>query len=92
MPIKKGQKTLSGLVYFTRHQSYAMMACGLLCVLVFSRLFGMGSLWHGLMDEHFNRTVKNMVEEGCETFGYVLCLLATLWYLPSARKQRSAES
>ncbi|MBD2804559.1 hypothetical protein ID852_02510 [Xenorhabdus sp. 42] len=89
---KKGQKTLSGLVYFTRHQSYAMMACGLLCVLVFSRLFGMGSLWHGLMDEHFNRTVKNMVEEGCETFGYVLCLLATLWYLPSARKQRSAES
>ncbi|MBC8950517.1 MULTISPECIES: hypothetical protein [Xenorhabdus] len=85
---KNGWQTLSGLVYFTRHQSYSMMVCGLLCVLVFSRLFGMGALWQGLMDEHFNRTVKNMVEEGCEMLGYALCFIATLWYLPSARKQR----
>ncbi|MDX7988180.1 hypothetical protein FE392_12695 [Xenorhabdus sp. 12] len=86
----KGNQSLSGLVHFTRHQSYSMMVCGLLCVLVFSRLFGMGSLWQGLMDEHFNRTVKNMVEEGCEMLGYALCLIATLWYLSSARKQRIA--
>ncbi|WP_244967928.1 hypothetical protein ACNFJN_09725 [Xenorhabdus budapestensis] len=85
------QKTLVGLVYFTRHQSYGMMVCGLLCVLVFSRLFGMGALWQGLMDEHFNRTVKNIVEEGCEMLGYVLCLIATLWYLPAARQQRMAD-
>ncbi|PHM29134.1 hypothetical protein Xbud_00579 [Xenorhabdus budapestensis] len=85
------QKPLVGLVYFTRHQSYGMMVCGLLCVLVFSRLFGMGALWQGLMDEHFNRTVKNMVEEGCEMLGYVLCLIATLWYLPAARQQRMAD-
>ncbi|WP_426577490.1 hypothetical protein ACP179_04905 [Xenorhabdus stockiae] len=86
--VMQGSKTLVGLVHFTRHQSYSMMICGLLCVLVFSRLFGMGALWQELMDEHFNRTVKNMVEEGCEMLGYALCLIATFWYLPSARQQR----
>ncbi|AYA40439.1 hypothetical protein HZS38_08435 [Xenorhabdus nematophila] len=88
----KNKQSLFGLVHLTRHQSYSMMVCGLLCVLVFSRLFGIGVLWQGLMDEHFNRTVKNMVEEGCEMLGYAQCLIATLWYLPSARKQRSTEN
>ncbi|MDR0219081.1 MAG: hypothetical protein LBI71_09405 [Enterobacteriaceae bacterium] len=50
----------------------------------------MGVLWRGLIDEHFYRIVKNIVEEGCEMLGYAFCLIATLWYLPAARKQRQA--
>ncbi|RAW91322.1 hypothetical protein [Photorhabdus laumondii] len=84
----KGRDTLAGLVHFTRHQSYSMMVAGILCVLVFSRLFGMGELWKGLMLEHFDRTAKNMVEEGCELLGYCLCLISTFWYLPDAIKFR----
>ncbi|KAA1186788.1 hypothetical protein [Photorhabdus heterorhabditis] len=86
--VRRGKDTLVGLAHFARHQSYGMMAAGILCVLVFSRLFGMGELWQGLMQEHFDRTAKNMVEEGCELLGYCLCLISTFWYLPDAIKLR----
>ncbi|TDB63124.1 hypothetical protein [Photorhabdus khanii] len=86
--VYRGRVTLVGLTHFARHQSYGMMVSGILCVLVFSRLFGMGVLWQGLMLEDFDRTVKNVVEEGCEALGYYLCLIATFWYLPDAIKFR----
>lgn len=73
--------TVKGLVHFVTHPSYGMMCAGLLCILVFSRLFGMNSLWHMLMLDGYNRVVKNMVEEGCELLGYAFCLIAALGYL-----------
>lgn len=73
--------TLRGMAHFFSHPSYGMMWSGLLCILVFSRLFGMHLLWQGLMLDGYNRVVKNMVEEGCELLGYALCLLATASYL-----------
>ncbi|CAI2410783.1 Uncharacterised protein [Serratia ficaria] len=75
--------TLRGLLYFTTHPGYGMMCAGLLCILVFSRLFGMNALWQELMLEGYNRVVKNMVEEGCELMGYAFCLVATLDYMKS---------
>lgn len=73
--------TVRGLAYFVTHPAYGMMCAGLLCILVFSRLFGMSALWQTLMLDGYNRVVKNMVEEGCELLGYGLCLLATLSYM-----------
>ncbi|CAI1664427.1 hypothetical protein [Serratia proteamaculans] len=73
--------TIQGLVHFVTHPSYGMMCAGLLCILVFSRLFGMNLLWQTLMLDGYNRVVKNMVEEGCELLGYTFCLIATLSYL-----------
>ncbi|HIE0651155.1 TPA: hypothetical protein ACXJNB_004314 [Serratia marcescens] len=73
--------TVRGLADFVTHPGYGMMCAGLLCILVFSRLFGMSALWQTLMLEGYNRVVKNMVEEGCELLGYGLCLLATLSYM-----------
>jgi hypothetical protein len=73
--------TARGLVYIVSHPGYGMMCAGLLCILVFSRLFGMSALWQTLMLDGYNRVVKNIVEEGCELLGYGLCLLATLSYL-----------
>lgn len=76
--------TVRGLAYFVTHPAYGMMCAGLLCILVFSRLFGMSALWQTLMLDGYNRVVKNMVEEGCELLGYGLCLLATLSYMKTA--------
>ncbi|URQ60839.1 hypothetical protein LQ939_00095 [Pantoea alhagi] len=73
--------TLSGLVHFLHHPSWNMMAAGLLTILIFSRLFGMHELWETLMLDGYNRTVKNMAEEGTELLGYSFCLLASLRYL-----------
>ncbi|OKB65810.1 hypothetical protein BHU62_15710 [Serratia marcescens] len=73
--------TVRGLAYVVTHPGYGMMCAGLLCILVFSRLFGMSALWQTLMLDGYNRVVKNMVEEGCELLGYGLCLLATASYM-----------
>lgn len=78
--------TLAGLVNFLRHPSWNMMAAGLLTILIFSRLFGMHELWERLMLDGYNRTVKNMAEEGTELLGYSFCLLASLRYLWDVRR------
>ncbi|MEX2977471.1 hypothetical protein AB4J97_11175 [Serratia fonticola] len=79
--LKELPATLRGLAHFFSHSSYGVMFSGLLCILVFSRLFGMQLLWHELLLDGYHRVVKNMVEEGCELFGYSLCLFATVGYL-----------
>lgn len=84
--------TVRGLAYFVTHPGYGMMCAGLLCILVFSRLFGMSALWQTLMLDGYNRVVKNMVEEGCELLGYGLCLLAALSYLKDALTSRKREA
>ncbi|HCT3489089.1 TPA: transporter [Klebsiella variicola] len=70
----------SQLAEYTRTPYYGMMISGLLAILVFSRLFGMHGLWYAVLDENYARVVKNTVEEGSESFGYMLCLTATLGY------------
>lgn len=52
---------------------YGILLSGLLAVLVFSRLFGMQVLWHDITEHGYMRVVKNAVEEGSESFGYMLC-------------------
>ena len=83
--IREGKKTLYGLTHFITHSSQGMLMAGLLSVLLFSRLFGMGILWEKLLGEDYNRTVKNMVEEGSELFGYTLCLISVIWYRYSSK-------
>lgn len=56
--IREGKKTLKGLIHFITHPSHGMLVAGLLCILLFSRLFGMGILWSKLLGEDYNRTVK----------------------------------
>ena len=66
------------LADYARTPSYGMMVAGLATVLIFSRLFGMSGLWHSILQDGYVRVVKNMVEEGVELFGYILCLAATI--------------
>lgn len=81
LALRTPAQILPGLATLLQHRSWQMMAAGLLAILVFSRLFGMHQLWQQLMLEGYNRVVKNMAEEGCELFGYTLCLIASLRYL-----------
>ncbi|WP_393947801.1 transporter [Kluyvera intermedia] len=66
------------LADYARTPSYGLMVAGLTTVLIFSRLFGMSVLWHDILQDGYVRVVKNMVEEGVELFGYILCLAATV--------------
>lgn len=84
-------RAVQQLVEYTRTPCWGIMLSGLLAVLVFSRLFGMGILWHNLLQDGYLRIVKNMVEEGTELFGYILCATATLVHLvDSNARQKKA--
>ncbi|NDL61939.1 hypothetical protein [Acerihabitans arboris] len=80
------KRALQGLAGYFRHPSYGLLCAGLLNVLVFSRLMGIGALWRSLLDEDYLRAIKNTVEEGSELFGYGLCLLATVSYARDKHK------
>lgn len=79
-PLINYRQTLKQLEDYTLAPWYGILISGLLAILVFSRLFGMQELWHAILDDGYVRTVKNVVEEGCESFGYMLCLTASLGY------------
>ncbi|MEH9126582.1 transporter [Klebsiella pneumoniae] len=67
LPLRHLRQTLSQLAEYTRTPYYGMM-------------FGMHGLWYAVLEENYARVVKNTVEEGSESFGYMLCLTATLGY------------
>jgi len=81
------RRTFAGLAYYFRHPGYGLVCAGLLSVLVFSRLMGMGGVWQTLPQDEYVRMVKNTVKEGSELFGYALCLPGTLLYVRDKRKK-----
>ena len=74
------ENTIATLAAFMKTRAFIFIFIGLLIVLVYSRLFGMGELWKAIMGIDFNRTVKNVVEEGSELWGYALVFWGTVKY------------
>ena len=71
----------------------AVMTVGLVLLLVYSRLFGMTSLWHGLLAEHYVRVFKNAAEECTELLGYTLIMASALAYAAQrVRERRKADA
>ncbi|QBY01776.1 hypothetical protein E2K80_14455 [Rhodophyticola sp. CCM32] len=59
-----------------RHTTFIFI--GLLLLLVFSRLFGTGSLWQAVMGAGYDPSVKTVVQEGLELLGYALITYGTV--------------
>lgn len=78
------RETLSGLAEFSARPSFGLIMSGL-AVLVFSRLFGMGFLWHGILHDGYARLAKTTVEEGLELLAYCISLGGTLDYYRNYR-------
>lgn len=72
---------LRGMARLMVSRAGLVMSIGLVVVLVYSRLLGMGLLWQGLLDEHYLKLIKNAIEESAELLGYVLILAASLAYV-----------
>jgi hypothetical protein len=74
---KNRAHTLDTLAAFTRTPAFGSLSTGL-GVLVFSRVFGMGDLWHLILDEGYARLAKTTVEEGIELLTYSMWLAASV--------------
>lgn len=68
----RGRSSVWGpLSDFIDTKPYYLMAFGLLVVVVFSRLFGSGSLiWKPAMGVQYSYLYKSVLQEGLELFGY----------------------
>lgn len=81
-------QTLSALAHFTRQASFTMIVAGL-GVLVFSRIFGMGTLWHHILQEGYQRLAKTTTEEGLELLAYCLFITGSLQHYVQQLKSRN---
>ncbi|MCH8544951.1 MAG: transporter [Alcanivorax sp.] len=72
--------------------SYYYLFFGLLMVLVFSRVFGSGSLlWDMVMGDQYNRDIKTVIQEGLELFGYVLMAFSAWYFFRDTRSQEGVQ-
>lgn len=76
--------TLRALAAFTKTPAFGTLSTAL-CVLVFSRVFGMGALWHLILNEGYARLAKTTVEEGIELLTYAMWLVASVGYVLQQR-------
>ncbi|ASM38684.1 MAG: hypothetical protein SPI03_04965 [Campylobacter sputorum] len=80
-------KLLNGFEYYKNLPYFGMMISGLLTILVFSRLFGTTMFWNLLLPNNYANIVKNIVQEGSEFFGYILCLFSSIYFMIKTRKK-----
>jgi hypothetical protein len=64
------------------------MLIGLLQLVIFSRLFGTGSLWEPVMGDSYQPGVKSIVQEGVELMSYALVLYGSALSCKSVFKSR----
>ena len=70
--------TISALACFVRWRYFPVLLVGIVIVLAYSRLFGMGILWDVLIPEEGSRMAKNAMEESSELLGYMFTLASAL--------------
>ncbi|MFA0413679.1 hypothetical protein AB4520_07695 [Vibrio renipiscarius] len=71
---KNGKQSVTQLAVILNAPSANLLILGLIMLLVYSRLMGMGGFWKDVMSEHYVRDVKSIVEEGTELLAY--CIIA----------------
>ena len=87
--LQQKQQTIDAFCLFVQSHNFISMCLGIGILFVFSRLFGMGSLWNGLQHNP-ERLVKNVAEEGTESLGYIIIFsLVLLIYLTLTLKKQA---
>ncbi|WP_445620851.1 hypothetical protein ACUN8C_03120 [Kushneria sp. Sum13] len=74
---------------YMQQMSFGLFLSGFVTVYVFSRLMGRGIFWEAVLKAQYIYEIKSTVEEGVETLGYALMLLAIVELWLWARRQMS---
>lgn len=78
------RQTIHTFAHFTLSRHFFSLCLGMTLLLVFSRLFGMGKFWHGILGtDDYNRMINRVVEEGLEVLGYTIIFYSSVGYLQS---------
>ena len=76
--VRNFKKNVAAFLEFTELRSSGAFFMGFLITYLFSRLFGKTALWISLLGDTYNRTAKNMAEEGIELLGYSIILISVI--------------
>ena len=76
---KHPQHLASSAALFKHSRAYINLLTGLTIILIFSRLFGSGSLWKEVMLDNYQHLYKTVIQEGLELFGYTFIFLGALY-------------
>lgn len=61
-------------------KSFAFLLSGIMVTFLFSRLYGKSELWMALMEDGYQRSVKNASEECVEVMGDILIFISSVEY------------
>ncbi len=86
LAFRPGRKsgTFEALAAFSRTPAFGGFSTAM-GSLVFSRIFGMGALWHLILDDGYARLAKTAVEEGIELLTYAMWFAVSIEYFLSQR-------
>ncbi|WP_456268175.1 hypothetical protein M1D97_13095 [Kushneria sp. AK178] len=88
--IRHRLRVLDECCRYMQQMSFGLFLSGMLTLYVFSRLMGRGIFWEAIMKAQYIYEIKSTVEEGIETLGYALMLLAIVELWLWARRQVTA--
>lgn len=71
---------------FSRTSAYCNILVGLVIILVFSRLYGSGTLWRDIMDDNYHHIYKTVIQEPLELFGYLFIFIGSLYQYKMVKK------
>lgn len=80
---KNIKQTMYTFAHFTQSRHFLSLSLGMALLLVFSRLFGMGHFWQGILGHGYDRLVKLVAEESLEVLGYTIIFYSAVGYLQS---------
>ena len=79
--VKHSENFISSVREFSQTNAYFNILVGLVIIMVFSRLFGSGTLWKDVMNDDYHHIYKTIIQEGLELFGYVFVFIGSFHQL-----------
>lgn len=68
--LKNKSTILQPLLTYSQTKKFTYIFIGFLIIIIFSRVFGTGSLWSNIMGDDYHHLYKTVIQEGLELFGY----------------------
>lgn len=69
---------LTSLLNFSTLRSFPYILIGLLIIILFSRIFGTGSLWRIVLGTSYSHLFKTAIQEGLELLGYLILFVGVV--------------
>jgi hypothetical protein len=77
---------ISSVRLFSQSNAYFNILVGLVIIMIFSRLFGSGTLWKEVMNDDYHHIYKTIIQEGLELFGYVFVFIGSFHQLREVQR------